>query len=359
MLLNGVYMPSDMGEKKTKKLLKHVSPRKNASKELSGASTEFLIPKKIFQTWESREVSDGMYNAVQSWIEKNPDWEYHFFDDDDLREFIKEHFPKKVLMAYDSLNPGAYKADLWRLCVLYIHGGVYADIKSILLMSLNEIIPKDASFIVCKDKSFRYQEFDGYIYNAFICTKPKHPFIKKIIDKLIANVEVEYYGNDQLSPTGPGAFGKGLNIALNREETNDVSLGQFNFKNDTYYIWQADFKKTFLKDCDGKAFLKTSYPGYKDEKRSTILSKDVINSEYAFCWFLGKVYKDSKKRVELKSQYYSNNKSYFVLKLVLTLCKNKCWKEAFCTLIKGFKSKKITFGGLFKLVLEVLSFGKI
>ena len=36
------------------------------------------IPKKIFQTWVTNQVSPGMYDAVHTWIDKNPDWEYLF-----------------------------------------------------------------------------------------------------------------------------------------------------------------------------------------------------------------------------------------------------------------------------------------
>ena len=43
--------------------------------------------------------------------------------------FIKSHFSKRVLYAYDKLIPGAFKADLWRYCIIYINGGIYIDIK--------------------------------------------------------------------------------------------------------------------------------------------------------------------------------------------------------------------------------------
>ena len=44
------------------------------------------------------------------------------------REFIKVNFNPLVLKAYDTLIPTAYKADLFRLCVLYINGGIYGDL---------------------------------------------------------------------------------------------------------------------------------------------------------------------------------------------------------------------------------------
>lgn len=73
-----------------------------------------MIPKKIFQTFETSELPMGMAKACLSWKHKNPDYEYTFFDKYDRLEFIKEHFSKDVLDAYLTLIPGAFKADLWR-----------------------------------------------------------------------------------------------------------------------------------------------------------------------------------------------------------------------------------------------------
>ena len=168
--------------KQLKRLPKHLPPRDQ--NPLNKKYFKF-IPKKIFQTWETNKVTPGMYDAVHTWIDKNPDWEYHFFDNDDCRNFIKDNFPKKVLAAYDTLIPGAYKADMWRYCVLYIHGGVYCDIKAELLVGLNDIIPEDVEFLSVKDIDSSKREFKGYIYQAFICTKPKHPFLKNVIDMLV------------------------------------------------------------------------------------------------------------------------------------------------------------------------------
>lgn len=149
--------------------------------KLSNSIEYQYITKKIFKTWRTSEVSQEMYNAVYTWIDKNPDWEFHFFDDEACREFLKENFEKDVLEAYDNIIPGAYKCDLWRYCVLYIHGGVYSDIKQELLVSLDDVLCYDIEFASVKDKYKSDYEFDGYIYQAFICSKPKHPFLKKLL----------------------------------------------------------------------------------------------------------------------------------------------------------------------------------
>jgi hypothetical protein len=60
---------------------------------------------------------------------QNPQFEYYLFDDADCLEFIQIHFDEEVADAFERLVPGAYKADLWRYCVLYVHGGIYLDMK--------------------------------------------------------------------------------------------------------------------------------------------------------------------------------------------------------------------------------------
>ena len=62
-----------------------------------------LIPKKIFQTFETTQLPEGMSKACLSWKIKNPDWEYCFFDKNDRVEFINKHFTKDVLQAYLTL----------------------------------------------------------------------------------------------------------------------------------------------------------------------------------------------------------------------------------------------------------------
>ena len=106
-----------MNQKK-QTLPSYIAPRKSIN------HTYQHIPKKVFQTWETHEVTQGMYDAAHTWIDKNLDWEYYFFDHLARRNFIKKHFSKEVVNAYDQLIPGCYtKLTLWRYCVLYIHGG--------------------------------------------------------------------------------------------------------------------------------------------------------------------------------------------------------------------------------------------
>jgi mannosyltransferase OCH1-like enzyme len=126
------------------------------------------IPKTIIQTTYSRNIENILhYNSILSYIELNPEYEYKIFDNNDSRLFIKNNFDEYILIAYDLIIPGAFKADFFRYCYLYINGGCYFDCKSILRVPLRNIINKDDTFLLCKDIG------EGY-FNAIILSIPKN-----------------------------------------------------------------------------------------------------------------------------------------------------------------------------------------
>ena len=88
-----------------------------------GNGPKSVIPLKIYQTWETKDMPEKMRENVERLKSQNPDFEHHLFDAEDRSKFIQENFEEDVLKAYDKIIPGAYKADLWRYCVLYINGG--------------------------------------------------------------------------------------------------------------------------------------------------------------------------------------------------------------------------------------------
>jgi mannosyltransferase OCH1-like enzyme len=88
------------------------------------------IPRNIFQTWTTKNISSHFRSLIETWIENNPNYAYFLFDDDNCKTFIQKHFDIRVYNCYCRIVPGAFKADLWRYCILYVYGGVYADIKS-------------------------------------------------------------------------------------------------------------------------------------------------------------------------------------------------------------------------------------
>ena len=175
-----------------------------------------MIPRKIFQTWETKPLSDEFMTLPQSWINHNPTYEHILFDKNDREEFIKQNFDASVFNAYCRIIPGAFKADLWRYCVLYIHGGVYADIDTICRCSIDTIL-KDYEFMTVVDITNRV----GYnLLNAFIATIPKHPIMLNCIHRIVYNVEHNKDIKNKLGFSGPGVLGKSTNTFLGLPETS-------------------------------------------------------------------------------------------------------------------------------------------
>jgi mannosyltransferase OCH1-like enzyme len=155
-----------------------------------------VIPLNIYQTWHTKDLPPLMRSAVNKIIYNNPKFNYQLFDDDDCRNFIKDNFDKNVLNAFDSLIPGAYKADLWRYCILYKQGGVYLDIKYIPVNGFN--------FISLIEKEHWVLDMDkNGIYNALMVCKPNNEILLKAIEKIVDNVKKRFYGSSSLEPTGP------------------------------------------------------------------------------------------------------------------------------------------------------------
>lgn len=171
-------------------------------------SNEHIIPLKIFQTWYTKNLDGAMKETVKSIKNLNPEFEHFLFDDNDCIEFIKTNFDEKVLNAYLMLVPGAYKADLWRYCVLYIHGGVYMDIKLLCVNDFKLINMVDQEYFVldCLLHPYSDDKYKG-VWNAFIIAKAGNEKILNCINQIVVNVENRDYCNGPYDITGPVLLG--------------------------------------------------------------------------------------------------------------------------------------------------------
>lgn len=78
-------------------------------------------------------------SVIQSWLALNPQANIDFSLDADCIAFLSKEFNPNIAELFKYISRGMYKADLWRLCKLYIHGGVYADIDLVPFRSLAQM----------------------------------------------------------------------------------------------------------------------------------------------------------------------------------------------------------------------------
>lgn len=211
-----------------------------------------FIPKIIHQTFFEPVTEENYPNfsrLVSSW--RLSGWEYRFYDNAASEEFLDTHFPPEVRQAYNALIPGAYKADLFRYCVLLIHGGIYADVDVLLSTDLEKLVENDIGFISPVDEPGRDLGRGCCLWNGFIASAPGHPFLAKAVEMVVNAIQNRYtavdidhmlcptpyldhsHSWDLLFITGPCALGGAVNSVLGRHMQSEISPGELNVWNAT------------------------------------------------------------------------------------------------------------------------------
>lgn len=217
------------------------------------------IPKIIHQTYFTKNLPKEIYQVVEKLKRLNKNYEYRFYDDTDIIEYIKLHFNKRYLEAFLSINPlhGAAKADFFRYLVLYNEGGIYLDIKSSCSVPFDQLISDDDRYFISQWQNLHGQPHEGFGLNYkelkfiqggeyqqwYLIAEPKSPFLKKVIDNVLNNIEnyapwkygLSGYGKmGVLNVTGPIAYTLAIHPLLNQYQYRFSR-----FDKDFYLVYNA------------------------------------------------------------------------------------------------------------------------
>jgi mannosyltransferase OCH1-like enzyme len=158
---------------------------------------------------ESSLALINVKQCIEQLRQLNPDYKYYYFTAYDCREFIAKEFPE-ILQYYDLLLPGAYKADLWRYCVLHRYGGIYLDIGVMPYVGFRTFLHPSTEFLSSVD--LRHTD----LYQAILGARSQHPALQYAIDECVTNVKQRTLGEGALEITGPAVMGRALNRFLER-----------------------------------------------------------------------------------------------------------------------------------------------
>jgi len=157
--------------------------------------------------------SAGFRMNVESFKNNYPEAHYHLYQDSDLRKFLSEHFDADVLETYHKLRPYAFKADLARYCLLYIHGGLYSDLSH---LHITPIQPDENTGMMV------FRDIAGHpswaVSNAVIYAEPGRKELKQAIDMIVNHASINFYGDSCLDVTGPYLFGRALAAVNNYKD---------------------------------------------------------------------------------------------------------------------------------------------
>ena len=161
------------------------------------------IPRCIYQTYRVKDLPTDLAQNVARLKQLQPGYQYRLFDDDEARRFIDENYGKKVLSAFDRIDPmyGAAKADLFRYLLIYMVGGIYLDVKSTINRNLDEVIRADDTYLLSRWRNAAGEQHEGWglhddfsisggeFQQWYIVSVQGHPFLKAVIEKVLDNIE--------------------------------------------------------------------------------------------------------------------------------------------------------------------------
>ena len=132
---------------------------------------------------------------------------YQFYNQERLRAFLAHHYEPELLLAFERLQPYAFRADLGRYALLLQQGGWYLDIGTRLHSPLQ--FKPEIELVL-----FREQLLAGNCswacQNAVLYARPGHPVFQKALERILWNVRHDFYGANTLCPTGPILLGRAL-----------------------------------------------------------------------------------------------------------------------------------------------------
>ena len=143
---------------------------------------------------------------VESFKLQHPAFTHTLYGTDSGRAFLVQHFDSDTVAAFDELVPLAYKADLLRYCLLFEHGGIYADLSLYFFAPLVEV-PGSGFVHVFRDG---FGTTPWITSNSILGAPPREKVFEQCIRTILQNVRDRYYGADPLCPTGPNLFGRQL-----------------------------------------------------------------------------------------------------------------------------------------------------
>jgi len=187
----------------------------------NSVNTPARIPKIMHLTWKDRSLGPWRH-YLQSWQQKNPDFEFRVYDDNDMLNVVQTHFPH--VMPVFSQIPIITKADLFRYMLLLKFGGLYADVDVECERPVSTWAGWDTSSLLVGIEfdaralaDYRKREFARQLQFCqwTMAAAPNHPVLQCVVDRVVKNLldlqaqnlpPSSWNKMDVLDSSGPGPW---------------------------------------------------------------------------------------------------------------------------------------------------------
>jgi inositol phosphorylceramide mannosyltransferase catalytic subunit len=229
------------------------------------------IPRVLHQTFPSRTLPIAFRENVGRLRELHPNWDYRFYDDDDIVQYIRTHYGEEIFAYFKRIDSryGAARADIFRYLLMYREGGVYLDIKSAARGPLDEVLRSDDQYVLSYWRGSQFsgwgdyselREYGGQEFQQWhIITAPGHPYLKSVVEIVLRNIE-NYtpltWGVGRkgvMRVTGPVAYTRAIGLIRSKYphrlvNGQDELLLDYTTLSDVYHRSLFKFHYTALRD---------------------------------------------------------------------------------------------------------------
>jgi glycosyltransferase involved in cell wall biosynthesis len=146
------------------------------------------IPKRIIQTGKQSPQSMRNQAAMANLRLLNPDFEYLFFNNEDVETFLEQEFPQYRELFHSFPFP-IQRYDFFRYLAVYRYGGFYFDLDVLLNAGLSDLLETGCVFpfegLTFSRLLRQHYQMDWEIGNYAFGAAPGHPFLEAVIENCV------------------------------------------------------------------------------------------------------------------------------------------------------------------------------
>lgn len=217
------------------------------------------FPRKIWQTWkvDALDFEERDLTTARTWTTKNPSHRYEVLTDNNDLYYVETHFGPDgvdrpdIVDMYRTLTAKIIKADILRYLIMYVEGGIYADIDVEDLKPIDRWIPDryneaDVDMVISveidqpefKDHPILGKKSQSFCQWTFL-SKPGMPVFLQLVENImdwlndlaeqrkvpISELALDF--DEVISGTGPTAFTMAVLEAMSAREGKTVTWDTF------------------------------------------------------------------------------------------------------------------------------------
>ena len=139
----------------------------------------------IHQTWKSDNIPSYYQKWIHSWKENHSEWDYMFWSDNDLRDFISTNY-NWFIKTYDGYSKNIMRVDAARYFLLYHYGGLYVDMDVECYRAIDDLIYNKCVLFREYPDDFLQTEIgsQNIITNSIMYSDASSPLFKMLVNSL-------------------------------------------------------------------------------------------------------------------------------------------------------------------------------